>query len=173
MTIGIVKKVVLGISVLLLSSLAFAQGKVVVLDLQAAVLSTDVAQQRLQQLENNQEYRALMTRYENLSSDLEALQKDVETNSMTWSEEQRTEKEAEAMKLRQDYEQVVQTLQNGRQRVMQAVMQQLGDRTRDVLAELIEAEKIGLVLNSQSAYHASAEYDITDRVTQLLNQKDQ
>lgn len=164
-----VKKLVFGVGLLMMSTLAMAEGKVVVLDLQAAVLSTDVAQKRLQELEKNPDYAAMKNKYETLTEDLQNLQAEAEKNSLTWSEEKRQEKEEEAQKLRKEYEGTVQTLQGGRQRVMQSIMQQLGDQTRAALEQLIEAEKIDLVLNSQSAYHASAEYDITEKVTELLN----
>ncbi|WP_027328903.1 OmpH family outer membrane protein [Marinimicrobium agarilyticum] len=163
------KKIVLGLMLLLGSNLALAEGKVVVLDLQAAVLSTDAAQQRLQALEQNEEYAALRTRFESLTADLQAFQEDAQKNAMTWSEEKKKQKQEEAQKLRQEYERTGQTLQGERQRVMQAVMQQMGGKTQEILAQLIEAENIGLVLNSQSAFHASDEYDITAKVTEMLN----
>lgn len=163
------RKLALGLALLLGSSLALAEGKVVVLDLQAAVLATDKAQARLAELENNEDYAALRTRYQSLTTDLEAFQEDAQKNSMTWSEEKKQEKQAEMQELRQQYQQTVQALQGERQQVMQSIMQEMGGSTQEILAEYIEAENIDLVLNSQSAFHASDERDITDDVTELLN----
>jgi len=163
------KKLTAGLAMLLCSSLALAQGKVVVLDLQAAVLSTDLAQRQLASLEQNEEYAALLARYENLESDMEAFQEDAQRNAMTWSESQQQEKQQEMQQLRENYERAVQQLQGARQQVMQAVMQRMGGTTQDVLEKLIEEENIGLVLNAQSAFHASSDYDITDKVTDLIN----
>lgn len=164
-----IKKITVGLMMALCSSVALAEGKVVILDLQAAVLNTDAAQQQLATLEQNEEYAALRTRYESLAADLERFQEDAQKNSMTWSEEKQQEKQTEAQTLRNEYERAVQGLQGARQQVMQAVMQQMGSTTQDVLAQLIEAEKIDLVLNSQSAFHASDEYDITEQVTDMIN----
>jgi len=163
------KKLTAGLAMLLCSSLALAEGKIVILDLQAAVLSTDVARQQLASLERNEDYAALLARYENLESDIEAFQEDAQKNSMTWSEEQQQQKQQEMQQLRENYERAVQQLQGARQQVMQGVMQQMGGTTQEVLAKLIEDEDIGLVLNSQSAFHASSHYDITDKVTDLIN----
>src|SRR5690554_8022810 len=116
-----VKKLIGGLALMMASSFALAEGKIVILDLQAAVLSTTVAQNQLAQLEQNPEYAALMTRYETLTEDIQSLQRDAEQNAMTWSEEDRDKKEEEARALRQEYETTVHTLQNGRQQVMQAV----------------------------------------------------
>lgn len=167
------KKLIVGLALMMTASLALAQGKIVVLDLQAAVLSTTAAQGQLAQLEQNAEYVALMTRYEALTEDIQNLQKDVEQNAMTWSEEDRNKKEEEARALRQEYETTVHTLQNARQQVMQVIMQQMRASTSEVLEGLIEAEKIGLVVSSEAVYHATEHYDITERVTQLLNQRAQ
>lgn len=163
------KKLALGLVLMLGSSMALAEGKIVVLDLQAAVLSTEAAQERLETLEKNEDYAALRTRYQSLTADLQAFQEDAQKNGMTWSDEQKQEKQEEMSALREQYERTVQSLQGERQQVMQVIMQEMGERTQQALAQLIEAEKIDLVLNSQSAYHASAEYDITDQLTEMLN----
>lgn len=167
------KQLIIGLALMMTSSLALAQGKIVILDLQAAVLSTNAAQAQLAQLEQNPEYVALVTRYETLTEDIQRLQRDAEQNAMTWSEADRTAKEEEARALRQEYETTVHTLQNARQQVMQLVMQQMRTSTSEVLESLIEAEKIGLVLSSEAAYHTTEQFDITERVTQLLNQRAQ
>ncbi len=169
MTISATKKIILGLGILACSTLAYAQGKIAVLDLQAAMLNTEVAQKRLEELEKNEDYAALRTKYQSLASEIQALQEDAQKNAMTWSEEQRTAKQQEMQKLRQEYEGTLQTLQGGRQRIMQAMMQQMGPQTRTVLDQLIEAQKIDLVIDSQSVYHAADSYDITEKVTELLN----
>lgn len=164
-----VKKLAFGLVLLFGSSVALAQGKVVVLDLQAAVLNTDRAQASLESLEKNEDYAALRTRYQSLTSELQTFQEDAQKNGMTWSDEQKQEKQQEMRELREEYERTVQGLQGQRQQIMQAIMQQMGEQTESALEQIIEAEKIGLVLNSQSAFHASAEYDITDKLTEMLN----
>ncbi len=164
-----VKKLALGLVLVLSSAVALAEGKVVVLDLQAAVLSTDKAQARLETLEKDEDYAALRTRYQSLTSELQSFQEDAQKNGMTWSDEQKEQKQQEMRELREQYERTVQGLQGERQQVMQVIMQEMGEQTQSILAQMIEAEDIGLVLNSQSAYHASADYDITDKLTEMLN----
>ncbi len=169
MIISSAKKIIIGLGILTCSTLAFAQGKIAVLDLQAAMLNTDLAQKRLEELEKNEDYAALRTKYQSLAAEIQALQQDAQKNSMTWSEEQRTAKQAEMQKLGQEYQGARQTLEGGRQRIMQAMMQQMGPQTRAVLDQLIEAQKIDLVIDSQSVYHAADSYNITEKVTELLN----
>jgi len=158
---------------LLLSPLlAWAQSdsKIAVLDLQQAVLQTDMAQQRLSAMEQNEDYTALVARIESLTSDLQNFQQDAEKNAMTWSEEKRAEKQEEAQTLRQNYQGAMQTLQRERQRVVQSIIQSMGETTESVIGQIIEAEKITLLLDSQNVFHAAQAHDITDKVTELLNQ---
>lgn len=145
--------------------------KIAVLDLQQAVLQTDLAQQQLTAMEQNEDYKALVTRIESLTSDLQSFQQDAEKNAMTWSEEKRTEKQEEAQTLRQNYQGAMQTLQRERQLVVQAIIQSMGEATQSVIGQLIEAEKITLLLDSQNVFHAAQTHDITNKVTELLNQK--
>lgn len=158
---------------LLLSPLwAWAQsdGKIAVLDLQKAVLQTDRAQQQLAALEENEDYTALVARIESLTADLQNFQQDAEKNAMTWSEEKRAEKQEEAQTLRQNYQGAMQTLQRERQRVVQAIIQSMGETTEGVIGQIIEAEKITLLLDSQNVFHAAPAHDITNKVTEILNE---
>lgn len=152
--------------------LAWAQpdSKIAVLDLQKAVLQTDMAQQRLAVMEENEDYTALVARIESLTSDLQNFQKDAEKNAMTWSDEKRQEKQKEAQSLRQEYQGAMQTLQRERQRVVQSIIQSMGETTESVISQIIEAEKISLLIDSQNVFHAAQAHDITDKVTELLNQ---
>jgi len=159
---------------LLLSPLltwAQSDSKIAVLDLQRAVLQTEMAQQRLSAMEQNEDYTALVTRIENLTADLQSFQQDAEKNAMTWSEEQRAQKQEEATTLRQDYQGAMQTLQRERQRVVQSIIQSMGETTQSVISQIIEAEKISLLLDSQSVFHSAQAHDITDKVTELLNKQ--
>jgi len=71
--------------------------------------------------------------------------------------------------LNQDYEFNGKKLKETQNEVAQQIMQELGPKAEAAVKQVIEAEKIGLVLNSQSAIHATAEYDITPKVTDMLN----
>ena len=149
---------------------AQSDSKIAVLDLQRAVLQTDMAQQRLSAMEQNEDYTALVARIESLTADLQNFQQDAEKNAMTWSEEKRAEKQEEAQTLRQNYQGAMQTLQRERQRVVQSIIQSMGETTESVIGQIIEAEKISLLLDSQNVFHAAQAHDITDKVTELLNQ---
>ncbi|WP_111640329.1 OmpH family outer membrane protein [Marinimicrobium alkaliphilum] len=169
----IIKKLMAAAVLMLMTGAALADnGKVVVLDLQAAILSSSAAQQSFARLEQNAEYRAMIARLEEIRTELEELQQTAERDGMTWSEEQRASNNRRANYLRSDFEQEAQKVQAERQEVGQRVVQNLAPRVNQILDELMEAENIGVVLNSQGVFRATDTADITDKVTELLNKAD-
>ncbi len=156
----------------LFSGGVLAESKIVVLDLQEAMLNTQLAQQRIAALDRSPEVSALRARLESLEADIRALGDTAEKESMTWSETERDENRRRMESLRSDYESAATRLQREGQAVLQRVAQELTPKTRTVLEQLIAAENIGMVLSSQAVYHATAAYDITERVTALLDKAD-
>ena len=153
----------------ILSAASFAQGKVVILDVQAAMLGTELAKQNLTKFDKDPEYAAMKAKLDGLVADMKNLQAAAEKDGMTWSAEEQAEHRKKVEYLRADYELAGKKLQAERQAVMQRVMQDLTPKTRTVLEQLIAADNIGLVLNSQAAIHAAPAFDITQKLTDMLN----
>ena len=61
--------------VLALPTLGWAQGKIAVVDLQEAILQTDVAQKRLQDIRDQDDYKADKAEFERLKKELDELVK--------------------------------------------------------------------------------------------------
>lgn len=161
-----------GLVLILMANLAFAEGKIVVLDLQEAMLATDMAQERIAGLQEDSEYASLRARIESLEADMRDLQSEAENEGVTWSDEERQRHQRRMESLRSDYESAGNRLQREGQILVQQVAEQLNPRTRTILQELIEEENIDMVLNSQAVFHATPDYDITGRVTELLNESE-
>lgn len=165
----VTRNILVAVMLCFMSAATFAQGKIVILDIQAAMLGTEVAQQNLAKLDKNPEYAAMKAKLDGLVADLKNLQAAAEKDGMTWSADKQAEHRKKAEYLRADYELAGKKLQAERQAVMQRVMQDLTPKTRTVLEKLIADDKIGLVLNSQAAIHAAPAFDITPKLTELLN----
>lgn len=166
---GILKKIAMTAAALVLSGVALASDKVAVFDLQAAILSTDVAKQRVQELQSNAEFAAMTAKFESLKVDLQGLAKDAETNGMTWSQEQQAEHRKKMEYKRADLELAAKKLQAEKNAAVKRIMQELAPKAKTVLNQMITAEGIGLVLDSKVAYYADASFDITAKVTDKLN----
>lgn len=166
---GSIKKILVVLVLCGVSVASFAQGKVVILDIQAAMLSTELAKKELAKLDKNPEFASMKAKLDGLIADIKKLQASAEKDGMTWSAEQQAEHRKKVEYLRADYELAGKKFQAEQQAVVQQVIQQLGPKTRTVLDQLVASDNIGLILNSQAAIHASPAFDITSKLTDLLN----
>ena len=165
---GILKKFVVLLTVAF-SSIAFASGKIVVLDPQEAILSTNAAKKRIEEFKTNAEFAEMLAKYESLKVDLQGLAKDAEKNGMTWSQEQQADYRKKMEYKRADFELAAKKLQAEEKAAMSRIMQEFAPKVQEALKQIIAAEAIGMVLNSQAVYHVDDAFNITAKVTDKLN----
>ncbi len=166
---GMMKKVSIALAALMFSSVAMAEGKVVVFNMQAAIIQTDAAKKSLQALDADADFSQMKAKFEALRSDLMNLDKDAKTNGMTWSNEQKLEHRKKVEYKSADLKLAAEKLKKERNAVVQKIMQELGGKAKTALNEVVTAEGLGLVLDSSIAYWANADHDITAKVTAKLN----
>lgn len=165
----LVKKILLATALVTASVGALAEGKVVTLDMQRAMLGSDLAKETVEGLQKNAEFTALRAKVESLVADLKALQETAEKDSMTWSEEKMAEHRKKVEYLRADYELAQKKMQSEQQQVLAKVQQQLSPKIPALLEQLIKDEKIGMIINAQSVFHADADHDITAALVERIN----
>lgn len=171
----IVKKLLLAATLMtavLSAPAALAAKKIAVLDMQSAILGTELAQKSMEELKNNAEFASMRAKVESLVADIKALQKSAEKDGVTWSEEKLSDHRKKIEYLRADYELAQKKLQGEQQQVLQKVQQRLAPKVRPVLEQLIADEKIGMIINAQSVFHADAEHDITAELVERLNKSE-
>lgn len=158
---------------LMFSGAVMAEGKIAVLDLQRAILSTDKARSGLKALQANAEYAKLQAKDESLVSDLQAMQKKANDKGMTWSDEKKLEHNKQAEYKQADLKLVRQKLQKEQTIVVQKVTREMIGKAQKAAQEVIKAGGYGLVLNSaanlQVVQFADTSFDITSKVTDKLN----
>lgn len=165
------KLVTIALAAMLVSSLAAAQGKVVVFNMQAALMKTNTAEQKLKALESNAEFASMKSKFESLRAELIALDQDAKTNNLTWSAEQKADHRKKVEYKSADLKLAAEKLKAERNAVVQNIAKELGPKAKEALDSLVKDENIGLVLDSSVAYFATAEYDITAKVTSRLNKQ--
>lgn len=163
-------KCTLAILVLALPTMSWAQGKVAVVDLQEAILQTDIAQKRLADVRNESEYKADKAEFDRLKKEFDELVKKFQKDAAVMSQEQQVAAREKLASKQADLEHVTGKLQKAEQGAGQALLQEMGRGVQEVLRELITSEGIGLLLPRGSVIHADASYSITDKVTDKLNQ---
>jgi outer membrane protein len=163
----ITKKVIAVLALSMLPVFAWADGKIVALDPQRAVLGTAVAKAKFEKLEKNPDFAASKAKAEGIEADRKALQASFQKDGMTWSE--RAEAEKKMQSLTADLQFQVKKLQAERQAVMQEVMQEVAPKLDAAIKQLIESDNISLIVNAEATIAIKPESNITAKVTELLN----
>ena len=148
---------------------AQAEGKIAVLNVQAAILNTELAQARLKELEKDPGFVDSRKQFEALGKSYQEKAEQLQKDAAVMSAEQ---KQAEAQKMQEkrgDIEHFQRKLQEAQQRVLQTVMQELEPKLKKTVDELIKSEGIGLLINQQAAMYVDSSYSITAQVTDKLN----
>lgn len=163
-------KAVLMSAALLLPSMAWAQGKIAVVNLEQAILQTDHAQKRLNTERNSDAYKSDKDEFDRLKGELDKMVQDFQKDVAVMSQEQQLSARRSLASKQADLEHVAGKLQQAEQEVGQALLQEMSPKVQEVLQELITTEGIGLLLQRGSVIHADAGYSITAKVTDKLNQ---
>lgn len=164
-------KMSLAVMALTLPGLALAQGKIAVVNLQEAILQTDLAQKRLAEVRNQDDYKADKAEFDKLKNEFDDLVKQFQKDAAVMSQEQQVTARQKLASKQSDLEHVTGKLQQAEQAAGQALLQELSPKVQEVLRELITTEGIGLLLPRGSVIHADPGYSITAKVTDKLNQQ--
>lgn len=163
------KKCVAAAALCMMSAVSFAETKIAVLNVQAAVFQTAAAKAKFAKMEKSPDFAATKAKLDGISAEFKLLSESAKKESATWSAEKKEEVGKKMQSMQQDAQFNAKKLKDTENEVAQQVMQELGAKVEVAVKQVIEAEKIGLVLNSQAAIHATPEYDITAKVTDLIN----
>ena len=163
-------KFLVSAALLVLPTLAMAQGKIAVVNLEEAILQTDLAQQRLAEFEKNEDFTSDKNEFESLREELDKLVQDFQRDQAAMSEDQMVAARQKVSSKSSDLEYVAKKLQTLQQQNAQRVFQELAPKAREVLRDIITTEQIGLLLQQQGVIHADLGYSITAKVTDKLNQ---
>jgi outer membrane protein len=147
-----------------------AQEKIAVVDLQEAILQTEVAQKRLTEVRNQEDYKTDKAEFDRLKKEFDELVKKFQKDAAVMSQEQQAAARQKLASKQADLEHVTGKLQQAEQVAGQALLQELAPRVQEILRELITSEGIGLLLQRGAVIHADASYSITAKVTDKLNQ---
>ena len=159
-----------GLLMAVLPSIVLAQGRIAVVNLEQAILQTDVAQQRLQEFEANEDFASDKSQFDALRAELDQLVKDFQRDQAAMSEEDQVAARQKMASMQSDLEYVAKKLQTLQTQNAQRVMQELAPQAQEVLREIIETDQIGLLLQQQAVIHADLGYSITAKVSDKMNQ---
>ncbi|MEZ5567771.1 MAG: OmpH family outer membrane protein [Halioglobus sp.] len=162
-------KVALMVFAVAFAAPGWAQGKIAVVNLEDAILQTDLAQKRLGEVRSQDDYKKDKAEYDKLKSEFDDLLKKFQKDAAVMSQEQQATARSKLASKQADLEHVTGKLQKAETAAGQALLQEMAPRVQAVLKEIIAKEGIGLLLQRQSVIHADAGYSITAKVTDKLN----
>lgn len=150
---------------------AAAVDKIAVVDIQRVIFTSDVAKARQKQLQAKSEFVSLQAKYDSIAADVKALQKKIEAERDTMSQEQATENQKKMEYLRADYDLVERKLRAEVQQLQGKIMEELQPKVQAALKELVEAEGITLLLQREAVIVADPALDVTGKLLERLNAK--
>lgn len=158
-------KVMAAVAALVLAPIAVAEGsKVAVLDVQEAILSTNMAKSEMKAFEARSDIAKMITDAEKLKKDITGLRSAIEGGGAGAQDKQKTMEFKQA-----DFELIVRKLNAERQVAGKRLMDNIGPRLESAVKSIVESEGIGLLMDRKAVIHADSTFDITAKVTAKLN----
>jgi len=166
-----ISKVVLILIAGLYSLGAIAETKIAVVDLVAAIFTSDIAKLRFEQFQNESSFATLQAKLESTEVDMKALQQDAEKKKLTWSKEDAAEFQKKMEYLQADGELTSRKMKAEIKGIRGKVAQELNPKAEEALKELLEEEGVTLLLRQEAVWMVSPEQNLTSKLTDRLNQK--
>ena len=152
----------------LFSVTALAQN-VAVIDTQAAILQTQVAQDAFKALEEESEYASMVEQAQELQADRQSLVETLQKDAETLSNEEIAELQKDIQEKTTDLEFVLGKIQAKQNETIQTVAAQLNPAMMQIINDLIVAKKIQLLLGADQALYFDGSVSITEQVTDALD----
>ncbi|QKX18726.1 MULTISPECIES: OmpH family outer membrane protein [Microbulbifer] len=154
---------------LLFTGAAVAQTKVAVVNIQAAIMSTEKASSKINALKTSSEYSQLQNSAESIRSEVQKMAEDAQKNGVTWSEEKKAEHQRKMNFKRSDFETAVKKLRAMEGQAVQDLQKDQLPKAKAVLEELIKERKLDLVLDATAAVYAGTNANLTEELVKRLN----
>ena len=141
-----------GLLMAVLPSIVLAQGRIAVVNLEQAILQTDVAQQRLQEFEANEDFASDKSQFDALRAELDQLVKDFQRDQAAMSEEDQVAARQKMASKQSDLEYVAKKLQTLQTQNAQRVMQELAPQAQEYCARSSRPIKLASCSSSRPLF---------------------
>lgn len=164
---------VLLLSTLVMSGAVLANGKVAVINFEQAILNTERAKQEIAKLEADADYKKTVAEAKSIQEKGQALTEKYKKEAPTMSDSQKLDIESKIKAKQADMKHVLGKLQETKKQLLGKLMYEMNGKAMKVTKALIDSEGIGLLLNAnpEIVLHADTSFDITAKVTDLLNKE--
>jgi outer membrane protein len=158
------------LAILLLSFQNIQAEDVAVIDMRAAVLSTQAASDAFKALEEDADYSSNLEQAQSLQAERQALAEKLQKELETLSNEDIAKMQKEIQELGKDIEFLAGKLQQAQEETAQAIFASNGAAMQKIIGELIQAKQIKLLLQkNEIILFSDPALDLTDDVTSMLD----
>jgi outer membrane protein len=158
------------LAILLLSFQNIKAEEIAVIDMRAAVLSTQAASDAFKALEEDADYSSNLEQAQSLQAERQALAEKLQKELETLSNEDIAKMQKEIQELGKDIEFLAGKLQQAQEETAQAIFMSNGAAMQKIIGELIQAKQIKLLLQkNEIILFSDPALDLTDDVTSMLD----
>ena len=158
------------LAILLLSFQNIQADEIAVIDMRAAVLSTQAASDAFKALEEDADYSSNLEQAQSLQAERQSLAEKLQKELETLSNEDIAKMQKEIQELGKDIEFLAGKLQQAQEETAQAIFVSNGAAMQKIIGELIQAKQIKLLLQkSELILFSDPALDLTDDVTSMLD----
>jgi outer membrane protein len=165
----IIKKMLVAISLVLAPVVCLAQGKIIAMDPEAAIFSTNFAKAKIEQFNKNAEYAAVKANAELKYAELKNLDALAKKDGMTWSKEQKAENEKKYQTLVQDFQTQKKKMEQSEMNLRQEIVKEMSPKLEAAMKQIIAAESISMVVSPRALVHLDPKSDYTPKLIEALN----
>ena len=157
---------------ILLSSFSaglFAVEGMAIIDPQAAMLSTQKAQNAFEALQSDEEFSSNVERVQALQSESQSLAERLQKESETLSQQEIADLQRTIQENSKDLEFIYGKVQSKQAETAEKVMRELQPTFQKIIQELIAAKQVKVLLSRQNVAFFDPALDLTDDVTSMLD----
>ena len=154
------------VSLFSMSSLA---QNVAVIDTQAAILQTQVAQDAFKALEEESEYASMVEQAKELQTERQSLIETLQKDAETLSNEEIAELQKDIQENGQDLEFILGKIQAKQNETVQSVATELNPQMMKIINDLKISKKIQILLGADQVLFSDSSVSITEQVTDALD----
>ena len=150
-------------------------GLIAVIDVEAAILTTEVSKQAFEELSSSKEWKEVEEDLKLKINEANEIQEKIKKEGPTMSEEQKLEGQKRLNSLSQDANFLNQKLGTMRNELITLIQNEQAPKFQKVVSELMRAKGIKILLHRNSVLGfdtGDPSLNITPEVVELLNQKD-
>ncbi|MEH6652160.1 MAG: OmpH family outer membrane protein [Motiliproteus sp.] len=155
------------IGLLLLPALVLAEGKIAVLDMEAALASSKQAAALREKIQL--EFSAEEAELRQLSDQGNAMKAKLEKEASFIGEDERKQMMADIQTKYQEFQSLGKRIKQEAQSREREFLQQLRPEVETILKRLVEEQKIDIIINKKGVVYAQPAADLTPRVVEELN----